>query len=109
MNAIEVAKVNDIPVGAMKSFTIEGKQVLVANVGGKFYALNGKCTHMGGDLSRGKLEGNIVTCPRHGSKFDVISGECISGPKMGIIRIKVKDENTYEVQIEGNAIKVKLS
>jgi 3-phenylpropionate/trans-cinnamate dioxygenase ferredoxin subunit len=78
-NFVEVAQVDEIPAGAMKSFVVEGKQILVINYDGNYYAIGGKCTHMGGDLSKGKLEGKTVTCPKHGAKFDVTTGECVSG------------------------------
>jgi 3-phenylpropionate/trans-cinnamate dioxygenase ferredoxin subunit len=108
LNSMEVARVSDIPAGTMKSIKIEGKQLLISNVGGKYYVINGICTHAGGDLSKGKLESNIVTCPRHGSRFDVTTGECLSGPKFGFIKLKAKNEQIYEVQVEDDIVKVKI-
>jgi 3-phenylpropionate/trans-cinnamate dioxygenase ferredoxin component len=105
---IEVAKISDIPVGTMKSIKVEGKQLLISNVGGKYYVINGICTHAGGDLSKGKLESTTVTCPRHGSRFDVTTGICLSGPKLGIFKPKIKNEQIYEVQVEDDTIKVKI-
>ncbi len=106
MSFVEVAQVDQIPTGSMKSFSVGGKQVLVANVAGEFYAINNTCTHAGGDLSKGKLEGKIVTCPRHGSKFDVTTGTCISGPKIGLLKLNAKDETAFEVKVEDNKILV---
>ena len=83
----------------MKSVSVNDKIVLVVNVGGKFYAIGNKCTHFGGDLSKGMLEGTIVTCPRHHSQFDVTSGKRIKGPAS-------KDEPVYEIKIEGQSIKI---
>lgn len=108
MSMVEVAKVNDIPSGLMKSFPIEGNEILICNIDGNFYAINNTCTHAGGYLSKGNLEGKIVTCPRHGAKFDVTSGECISGPKMGIFKTKGKNIHTYQVIIIDNGIKVDI-
>ena len=108
MDFVEVAKVDDISKGQMKSFTVDGKEILVVNHEGKFYAMAGKCTHMSGELAEGKLEGKIVTCPRHGSKFDVTTGKCLSGPKIGLIKLKAKDEPTYEVRVENRSIKVNV-
>ena len=62
MSFVEVSKVNQIAKGTMKSFAVGNKQILVANVDGKFYAIKNTCTHRGGNLSMGKLEGKIVTC-----------------------------------------------
>lgn len=109
MSFIEVAQVNEVPTGTMKSYSVGGKQILIANIDGKLYAINGVCTHAGGDLSKGKLEGKIVTCPRHGSKFDVTTGKCISGPKIGFLRFKTKDETAYEVKVEENRIKINVA
>ena len=105
MSFIEIAQTDQISIGTMKSFSINGKSVLVANIEGKFYAIGSKCTHAGGDLSKGKLEGKILTCPKHGSQFDVTTGKNIRGPKI-IIRFSAKDEPNYEVKVEGKSIKV---
>ena len=105
---IEVAKTNQVPPGVMKLFQVEGKKILVVNVEGKIYAINGVCTHLGGDLSKGKLEGKIITCPRHGSRFDVTTGESVSGPKMAFLKLKTKNETIYEVKIEGESIKIDM-
>jgi len=109
MSLIEVAQVNEVPTGTMKSYSAGGKQILIANIDGKLYAIGSVCTHAGGDLSKGKLEGKIVTCPRHGSKFDVTTGKCISGPKIGFLRLKTKDETVYEVKVEENRIKINVA
>jgi 3-phenylpropionate/trans-cinnamate dioxygenase ferredoxin subunit len=88
MNFVDAARTDQIPAGTMKSFTIKGVEILIANVDGKFYAIGNKCTHMGGDLSKGKLEGKIVTCPRHGSQFDLATGKSLRGPGIGFLRLK---------------------
>jgi 3-phenylpropionate/trans-cinnamate dioxygenase ferredoxin component len=106
MSLVEVGQVNDVPQGTMKSFLAGTKRVLVSNIEGKFYAINNTCTHMGGDLSKGKLEGKVVTCPRHGSKFDVTTGKSISGPRMGFLKFNTKDEPVFEVKVEDNKIKI---
>lgn len=108
MSFIQVATIDQVPLGNMKAFTVNGKGILVTNYDGKYYAMNLKCTHMGGDLSKGKLEGKLVTCPRHGSKFDVTSGVCISGPKLGFIKLRIKNEKVYTLKVEGNNILVDI-
>jgi nitrite reductase/ring-hydroxylating ferredoxin subunit len=60
---VEVAKVNEIPDGKMKHFEVDGKEVLIANVDGKFYAISDRCGHMNALLSMGNLAGTTVTCP----------------------------------------------
>jgi 3-phenylpropionate/trans-cinnamate dioxygenase ferredoxin component len=104
----KVALTSDIPLGKMRLFRIEDKNILISNLDGKFYAIDGKCTHMGGDLSKGNLEGNVVTCPRHHSKFDVTTGKVISHPKMPLFHPKIKDEKTYQLLIQNENIMIKL-
>ncbi len=106
MGFVEVAKANDIPAGQKKLFTVQGKEVLVVNYEGKHYAIGGRCTHMNGELSKGKLEGKLVTCPRHGSVFDVTTGECVTGPRIVFLKFRAKRAPTYEVKVEGGSIKV---
>ena len=100
MNFVKVAETEEILPGKMKKIMLEDKAVLIANVNGNYYAIAGRCTHRGGDLSKGSLDGNIVTCPLHGSKFDVTTGKAISGPKIALLRFKTDDEPIYEVKIE---------
>jgi 3-phenylpropionate/trans-cinnamate dioxygenase ferredoxin subunit len=74
---IAVSRVDEFTPGTMKEFMVRGLPVLVARVGNEFYAVQGKCSHTGGVLARGKLEGTIVTCPKHGSRFDVRDGSVV--------------------------------
>jgi 3-phenylpropionate/trans-cinnamate dioxygenase ferredoxin subunit len=108
MSLTEVAKISQVPAGTMKLFQVDDKKILLVNYEGKIYAINGICTHMGGDLSKGKLEGKIITCPRHGSRFDVTTGESISGPKIAFLKFTTKNEPVYEVKVEGESIKISL-
>lgn len=105
---VKIAEATEVPPGTMKPFTVEGKEILILNLNGKYYAMGGKCTHMGGDLSKGTLQGIVLTCPRHSSRFDVTTGKALSGPKFGPIRLKTSDEPTYEVQVDGTSILVNL-
>jgi 3-phenylpropionate/trans-cinnamate dioxygenase ferredoxin subunit len=105
VRALETA---EVAVGKMKAVTLEGKEVLIANVEGKHYAIGNRCTHRGGDLSKGILKGTIVTCPRHKSQFDVTTGKVISGPRVPLIRPKIRDEPLYEVKTDGPHVLVKL-
>jgi len=60
--------------GQMAEVTVGDAQVLLVRVGGQYYAAQGLCPHMGGHLARGRLDGHVVTCPRHGSQFDLRDG-----------------------------------
>jgi 3-phenylpropionate/trans-cinnamate dioxygenase ferredoxin subunit len=108
LSIVEIAKIDEIPVGKMKPFIADGTEILVINYDGNYYASRRRCTHMGGDLSEGKLEGKMVTCPRHGAKFDVMTGRCVSGPKIGFLKLKIKNMTTYEVRVENKSIKVNI-
>ena len=105
---VKVAVKSEIEPGKMKAVKVGDKIILVANVGGEFYAVGGKCTHMSGDLSTGTLEGNIVTCPRHRAQFDVTTGKVVSHPKIPLFHPKAKDEPTYQVKVDQENITVKL-
>jgi len=107
-NFTEVARTDEIPVGRMKAVTAGGRDILVVNHEGKYYAIGRFCTHQKGDLAAGKLEGKTITCPRHGSMFDVTTGIALAGPKIAFIRLKTGNEPAYEVKVEGNAIKVRV-
>jgi nitrite reductase/ring-hydroxylating ferredoxin subunit len=78
--AITVGKADDITPGQVASFTVEGKQVAVANIEGKLYAFSDICTHMGCQLSEGPTNGNVIACACHGSQFDMTSGVVVRGP-----------------------------
>ena len=72
---VKVAHVNDVIPGTAKVVQAGQTTCALFNLGGTFYATNNKCTHMGGPLGEGKVEGNVVTCPWHGSRFDIRTGE----------------------------------
>ena len=101
-----VAGTAELPANKMMIVVVGGKEVLLANVDGSYYAIANKCTHLGGSLAKGVLEGSIVTCPRHGSRFDVKTGKAVRGAKIGFIKMQVKDEESYTVVVEGTNIMV---
>ena len=110
---IRVCATSDVTPGTMKKFSVEGYDVLVANIDGSFFAIDSDCPHMNGDLSAGKLEGSVVTCPRHSSQFDVKDGKCIRWAQMGpvistIIRMikPPRPAYAYKVKMEGGAVLV---
>jgi nitrite reductase/ring-hydroxylating ferredoxin subunit len=81
---IEVAKMSEIPEGSMKRVHAFGSHVLLANVRGRVYATQDDCGHQRASLSKGSLEGRIVTCPLHRAKFDVTTGKNIAGINFGM-------------------------
>lgn len=106
MEYVKVADRADLPANKMMIVVVGGKEVLLANVDGSYYAIANKCTHLGGSLGKGVLEGGIVTCPRHGSRFDVRTGQAVRGAKIGFLKMNVRDEETYGVKVEGTDIMV---
>ncbi|MFH1207132.1 MAG: Rieske 2Fe-2S domain-containing protein [Patescibacteria group bacterium] len=99
---------SEVPVGNMKHVNVEGTEILVANVGETYYAINNTCPHMGGSLGEGKLEGNIIHCPKHGAMFDVISGKNVGPAKIAFTKLKVKDVQSYPIKVAGNDIFVEV-
>ena len=109
MEYIRVADKAELPANKMIMVIVGGKQVLLANVDGSYYAIANKCNHLGGSLAKGSLDGSIVTCPRHGAQFDVKTGQAIANAKIGFIKMSVKDEESYTVIVDGTEILVGIS
>ncbi len=76
-NLVSIGKMAELENGSMKEVVAEGRAILLARVADKYYATDNRCTHMGGKLSQGKLEGTVVTCPLHGSQFDLSDGQVV--------------------------------
>ena len=109
MEYVRVADKSELPANKMIMVVVGGKEVLLANVDGSYYAIANKCSHLGGSLAKGSLEGCIVTCPRHGAQFDVKTGQAVGEAKIGFLKMKVKDEESYTVKVEGTDILVGIS
>jgi 3-phenylpropionate/trans-cinnamate dioxygenase ferredoxin component len=106
MKYVKVAATGELTTNTMITVTVNGKEVLLANVDGSYYAIANKCTHAGGSLSKGVLKGGIVTCPNHGARFNVKTGEAVGETKIGFGKIKTDDEECYTVKVEGTDILV---
>ncbi|MGD1060419.1 MAG: non-heme iron oxygenase ferredoxin subunit, partial [Methanomassiliicoccales archaeon] len=78
MTFVEIARTSDVPRGKMKHFELAGKEILLVNVDGRFYAVSDRCAHASAPLSMGKLDGTTIVCPLHFARFDVTTGECLS-------------------------------
>ena len=66
--------------GTCKVADVDGTAVAVFNVGGDYFAIEDVCTHDGGELASGVIEGDQVVCPRHGARFCVRTGDALSAP-----------------------------
>ena len=98
---IKVAKKNNVAPGSSVAVEVHGQQVAIFNVDGTFYALGGTCTHRGGPLSEGELEGTTVTCPWHRAQFDLKTGSALTPPApQGV--------PSYKVVIEGDDVSIEL-
>ncbi len=98
---IKVAETKDLPPGTGKAVEAEGRTIALFNRGGAYYAIDDACTHRGGTLSEGEVNGTVVTCPLHGATFDITTGNVLGPPAPeGVV--------SYKVQVDGNDIKVEL-
>jgi glycine betaine catabolism B len=97
---IKVAETKDIQPTNMKAVEAAGEKICLANIEGKYYAIRNICTHMGGPLADGTLEGYEVECPWHGSKFDIRTGNVTRPPA------KIP-EPTCEVKVDGNDVLIR--
>jgi len=99
-----IAQTSELPNGKKKKVVFEDREILLVNIDDSIYAVDNKCTHMGGSLYDGNLDGYSIICPRHGSGFDVRTGKLTQTGKMLLIKVKAKDLHTYPVKIEGTDI-----
>jgi len=91
---VPVAQVAELAPGQMKMIVADQERLLLVNMAGTFYVISDACGHDWAPLSRGKLEGHVVICPRHFARYDVRTGQLLSGPMADDVPI-------YEVRIEG--------
>ncbi len=93
-----ICQVGDIPAGEGRAVEVGGKIIAVFNDGGRYFAIDDTCPHMGASLSEGCLENGIVTCAWHAWRFRLADGAWADNP-----RIKI---GSYPVRVEGDAIQV---
>ncbi|MBI3615248.1 MAG: non-heme iron oxygenase ferredoxin subunit [Candidatus Omnitrophica bacterium] len=98
---VKVAKVEELPPGQGKCLTAGAAQIALFNAGGSFYAVDNTCTHAGGPLGEGMLEGDQVECPWHGARFSVKTGEALTPPAFEKVA-------SYKVRVNGSDIEVEL-
>jgi 3-phenylpropionate/trans-cinnamate dioxygenase ferredoxin subunit len=89
----------DVPPERVAVFHIGDHDVAVCNVDGEFYAIDDLCTHDGGSLDQGELEGAEIECPRHGARFNVVTGDAVQLPAFEPVE-------THEVRVEGGTLQV---
>jgi nitrite reductase/ring-hydroxylating ferredoxin subunit len=98
---VKVATTGELAPGQAKKVELEGKTIALFNLEGSYHAIDDTCPHRGGPLSQGLIEGEVVTCPWHGSKFQIKTGEVLTPPaRTGV--------SSYPVRVEGSDIEVEL-
>ena len=98
---VKVASANEIAPGHARLVNIKGKEIALFNIEGNYFALDNACTHEEGPLAEGDIEGHEVTCPWHGAKFDIRTGEVLSAPAYD-------DAARYNVRVTGTDIEVEV-
>jgi len=98
---VTVARTAEIPPGAREVFEVDGLYIAVFNVGGRYYAVEDRCTHDDGPLAEGDLDGYEIICPRHGARFDLRDGRALSMPA-------VLPVPWFPVRVEGDEIQIGL-
>jgi len=97
---VDVAPVDELAPGSWRTVDVDGTQIAVFNVNGEYHAIEDLCTHDGGILTGGTVEGEEIVCPRHGARFSIISGEALSPPAYEPVP-------TFPVRVEAGTVQVK--
>jgi 3-phenylpropionate/trans-cinnamate dioxygenase ferredoxin subunit len=112
---VEVGKTTELKDGTMKGVSLQGHDILIARVKGKYYATNDRCPHMSRRLSQGKLKGTVVTCPGHGSQFDLKDGRVVRWLKgsgmfsaLGKALKPPRPLTVYKAKVQNNKVMVKI-
>jgi nitrite reductase (NADH) small subunit/3-phenylpropionate/trans-cinnamate dioxygenase ferredoxin subunit len=95
---VRVARASDLEPGKGLVVVVKGVRVALFNCDGVFYAIRNTCPHMGGELGEGLLQGDIVTCPWHGWRFNVKTGK---SPAVEVVAVR-----TFPVKVEGDDVYV---
>lgn len=104
MKWVNAAKYSDLEPGACRSVDLDDDiTIAIFNVEGEIFALDNTCPHAGGPLGEGSLEGDMITCPWHGWKFYVKTGECQKNP------VEAWKVQSYPVRIQEDCIQISLS
>lgn len=97
---VKAALTSEVPQNESKIVELHGQTIAIFNINGEFYAIDNTCTHRGGPLGEGFLDGTIVTCPWHGWKFDVTTGTSPVNPRASV--------KAFPCKVEGQDILVEI-
>lgn len=99
--SVKVASVNDVKPGECRTVDADGTEVALYNVGGAIFATANTCPHRGGPLGEGAMEGDVVTCPWHGFRYNVASGQCVApNPALKV--------DAFPVSVQGGDVFVEM-
>jgi len=123
----DIASVDEILPGGMKAYEVDGKDIVLCNDNGRFYAFQRRCGHMSAPLDMGTANGYIITCPLHSVQFEAPTGKALSPPLLpsaseappatdNLLRwvvtlmehVKTCDIRTYPVRVENGRISVDI-
>lgn len=91
---ITVARAGELAPGSHRVVDVDGAAVVVFNLGGQYFAIEDVCTHDGGQLTGGTIEGEEIVCPRHGARFSIRTGEALTAPAYEpVAKFPVRVEN----------------
>jgi 3-phenylpropionate/trans-cinnamate dioxygenase ferredoxin component len=96
---VGVAQVSELGDGQRLLVEIDGRPIVVFNVGGAYFAIGDECSHDDGPVGEGELEGFEIECPRHGARFDLRTGKVLCTPA-------VVDIPAYPVRVVGEEIQI---
>ncbi|MBA2491485.1 MAG: non-heme iron oxygenase ferredoxin subunit [Gammaproteobacteria bacterium] len=91
---VDVARAEELAPGDYEIVDIDDVEIAVINCDGEFYAIEDVCTHDGGVLTGGDIDGCQIECPRHGARFDIATGEALTAPAyepVAIFPVRVED------------------
>ncbi len=98
---VKVATTSELASGQGKKVEVDGKAIALFKLEEGYHAVDDTCPHRGGPLSEGSLEGEAVTCPWHGSKFNVKSGDVLTPPARAGV-------SSYRVRVSGSDVEVEV-
>lgn len=98
---VRVGKTGEVPVGRAEVFDVEDRKIAVFHIDDAYYAIDDICTHDGGPLADGEVEGEQVICPRHGARFSIKTGAALSFPAITPVE-------SYPVRVDGEELFIGL-
>jgi 3-phenylpropionate/trans-cinnamate dioxygenase ferredoxin subunit len=97
---IDVVAENELAPGTWRTIDVDGTDVAVFNLDGAYYAIEDVCTHDGGVLTGGEVDGDVIVCPRHGARFSIRTGQVLAPPAY-------EDVPTFPVRVEAGIVQVR--